>query len=88
MGRKIGNIGTIVFCMLFIGLIIIIALDLTIEAKTMIYECTDFQGNLVYCTSVFISKGSMFGITEDGTKVLLTSHKKILKEERKDIGCN
>ena len=83
-----GKIGAVVFCMLFIGLIIIIALDLTIEAETTIYECTDCQGNLVYCTHAYTSRGGMFGITEDGKHITLTSYKQIPKTERKDLGSN
>lgn len=80
-------VATIV-CVLFVGLMIFVCWDITTEAETMIYECTDFQGNLVYCTSAYTSKGGMFGTTEDGTHITITSYKKIPKTERKDIGVN
>ena len=51
-----------------------------------IYKCTDVQGNLVYCTYAYTSKGGMFGTTEDGTHITITSYKRIPKTERKDIG--
>jgi len=83
-----GKISSVVACVIFIGFIIFVCWDLTIEAEKMIYECTDFQGNLVYCTSAYTSRGGMFGTTEDGTRITLTSYKQIPKTERKDIGSN
>ena len=83
MGEKIG---IVVASILFIGLMLFTLWSIEYENKTMIYECTDFQGNLVYCTSAYTSKGGMFGTTEDGTRIALTSYKLIPKTERKDIG--
>ena len=82
------RVAVVLVCVLFIGLMVYVCWDLTIRAKTMIYECTDSQGNLVYCTSAYTSKGGMFGITEDSTHIVLTSYKQIPKTERKDIGGN
>ena len=54
----------------------------TSENQEYIYECTDYKGDLIYCKSAYTSKGGMFGITEDGTKIVITSYKSILEEER------
>ena len=83
-----GKIGIVVASIVIIGLMLFTLWTIDYENKTMIYECTDSQGNLVYCTSAYTSKGGMFGITEDGTHITLTSYKHILKTERKDIGGN
>lgn len=77
-----------IVCALFIGLMMFVCWDITHEQETMIYECTDSQGNLVYCTSAYTSRGGMFGTTEDGTHIVLTSYKRIPKTERKDLGGN
>lgn len=68
----------------FIIILLIIYVILEVPEEGYIYECTDFYGNLVYCTSAYTDRGGMFGITEDGTKIVLTSYKKISGAERKD----
>lgn len=85
MGEKL--IATII-CVLFVGLMVFVCWDITHEQETMIYECTDYQGNIVYCTSAYTSEGGIFGITEDGTHIVLTSYKQIPKSERKDMNVN
>lgn len=85
MGEKIT---AVVACVLFVGFMVFVCWDITHEQETTIYECIDFHGNLVYCTSAYTSKGGMFGTTEDGTRIVLTSYKRIPKTERKDIGGN
>ena len=52
-----------------------------IEESKYIYECSDVQGNKVYCTFVTNTKGGMFGHLEDNTKIQITSYKRIEKEE-------
>lgn len=64
---------------------ILIGMVIGLPEEGYIYECTDFYGNLVYCTSAYTDRGGMFGITEDGTRIVLTSYKQIPKTERKDI---
>ena len=83
-----GKIGAVVATILFISFIIFVCWDISNEFETTIYECTDYKGNLIYCTSAYTSKGGMFGTTEDGTHITLTSYKQIPKTERKDIGSN
>ena len=82
------KVAVVIVCVLFIGLMVYVCWDSTIQAETMIYECTDYHGNIVYCTSAYTNKGGMFGITEDGTHIALTSYKQIPKTERKDLGGN
>lgn len=67
-------------------ILLIIYAIIEVPSEGYIYECTDFQGNLVYCVHAYTSKGGMFGTTEDGTRIALTSYKRIPKTERKDIG--
>jgi hypothetical protein len=72
----------IIITFVLISLMIYVILETPKEGY--IYECTDFQGNLVYCTSAYTDRGGMFGTTEDGTRIVLTSYKKISGAERKD----
>lgn len=67
-------------------ILLIIYAIIEVPSEGYIYECTDFHGNIVYCTSAYTSKGGMFGTTEDGTRIALTSYKLIPKTERKDTG--
>lgn len=68
----------------FVMILLIIYVILEVPEEGYIYECTDFYGNLVYCTFAYTDRGGMFGTTEDGTKIVLTSYKKISGAERKD----
>ena len=52
------------------------------ENQKYIYECTDYKGDIIYCTDAYIYKGGMFGTREDGTKTTITTYRQILKEER------
>ena len=71
----------IVILLLILMLVIIpIAVTSNIENNDCIYECVDYNGNIVYCTDAYVSKAGMFGILEDGTKTTLRSYKKVLKE--------
>ena len=72
------NIITISITILIIGILMIY---LIVDCNKYIYECTDYKGYIVYCTDAYISKGGIFGYTEDGTKIQLTSYKRVLKEE-------
>ena len=69
---------------LLIILIILVFIGLLIwgitESEDYIYICTDVQGNTIYCTYAYISKGGMFGTLEDGTIITITSYKQIRKE--------
>ena len=61
----------------FVVILLIIYVILEVPEEGYIYECTDTQGNLVYCTYAYIGKGGMFGTTEDGTHITLTNYKRI-----------
>lgn len=50
------------------------------ENQKYIYECTDYKGNLIYCKNACWTKGGIFGTTEDGRTIVITSYKRILKE--------
>ena len=80
MFRKVLSVIISIIIILLINHVII-----KVPSEGYIYECTDFQGNLVYCVSAYTDKGGMFGTTEDGTHIALTSYKQIPKTERKDI---
>lgn len=74
-----------IYCisLLFIGILIISGIFVaTSENQDYIYECTDYKGDLIYCKRANWTKGGMFGTTEDGRTILITSYKRILKEER------
>lgn len=47
------------------------------------FECTDYQGNIIYCVSVSEYKNELLGTLEDGTVISITSYKRVLKEEVK-----
>lgn len=66
----------ILFILLFIVLIAGIFL-IPIDEQNYIYKCTDTQGNVIYCTNARTTKGGMFGTMEDGTKVTITSYKRV-----------
>lgn len=68
----------------FVMILLIIYVILEVPEEGYIYECTDFYGNLVYCTYAYTDRGGMFGTTEDGTRIVLTSYKRIPETERKD----
>lgn len=68
----------------FVMILLIIYVILEVLEEGYIYECTDFYGNLVYCTSAYTDRGGIFGTTEDGTRIVLTSYKRIPETERKD----
>lgn len=66
----------ILFILLFIVLIAGIFL-IPIDEQNYIYKCTDTQGNVIYCINARETKGGMFGTMEDGTKVTITSYKRV-----------
>ena len=51
------------------------------ESEMYIYECTTFSGDIVYCKYVNHNHSGIIGTTEDGTTILITSYKRISKEE-------
>lgn len=55
-----------------------------IDENKYIYECTDYKGDIIYCTYARETKGGMFGKTENGVEIQLTSYKRILKSEIKE----
>ena len=70
-----------ILMILFIVLILGLFTWYCIDDSKYIYKCTDTQGNIVYCESAEVNRGGMFGITEDGTRLVITSYKRVLKEE-------
>ena len=43
MKIRVERVAVVLVCVLFIGLMVYVCWDLTIRAKTMIYECTDWD---------------------------------------------
>lgn len=66
----------IMFILLLIILIVVL-IFIPIDEQNYIYKCTDTQGNVIYCINARTTKGGMFGIMEDGTKVTITSYKRV-----------
>ena len=71
-----------ILMILFIVLILGLFTWYCIDESKYIYKCTDTQGNIVYCVNAYTSRGGMIGTTEDGTKLTITSYKRVLKEEK------
>ncbi len=74
---------------IIIGLVLIIGIGALIffavtDNSKYIYECTDYKGDIVYCTYAQWTKGGMRGTLEDGTVITITSYKQVLKEEVED----
>lgn len=85
MADKILNVTLIVSAVILILLLIlavfIIASEIAgIVSEKYFYECTDIQGNLIYCTYAYTSKSGMYGVMEDGTYIAITSYKRLDKE--------
>lgn len=78
MERKVNIILGILLVAFIVGMLIFGVID----SSKYIYECTDTQGNTIYCTNAYIGKGGMFGIMEDGTRVTITSYKLVEREEK------
>ena len=76
MENKVNIVLGILLVVFVVGILIFGVID---DSK-YIYKCTDTQGRTIYCTSAYTSKGGMFGIMEDGTKVTITSYKQVRKE--------
>lgn len=72
-------IDKILFILFFIVLIVALIL-IPIDEQNYIYECTDMQGNTIYCVDTYRSYGGIFGTMEDGTEVTITSYKRVNKE--------
>lgn len=66
---------------IFILLLIVVLILFINNEQEYIYECTDYKGNVIYCTTAYTERGGMFGYTEDGTFITITSYKRILKGE-------
>lgn len=77
------NLGSIFLAAFTIFMFVGITIFAVKDESKYIYECTDIQGKLIYCTYAVTNKGGMFGKTEDGRKITLTSYKKINKEDMK-----
>lgn len=73
-------LGALLLLFLLIG-VIIIGFN---EDTEHIYKCTDYEGNVVYCTHAYTNRGGMFGYMKDGTRITITSYKRVLKSEVKD----
>lgn len=71
-----------ILIILFIVLILGLFTWCCIDESKYIYKCTDTQGNIVYCVNAHTYRGGMIGTTEDGTKLTITSYKRVLKEEK------
>jgi len=72
----IGIVLGILLIITIIGMIIIGTLD----NSTYYYECTNINGNTIYCERVDNTQGGLIGIIKDRTKVIITSYKKVVKE--------
>ena len=64
---------------IFIIILVVVVISIPNDTTEYIYECTDYQGNIIYCNKAYESKGGMFGIMEDGTKLVITSYKEVEK---------
>lgn len=72
----IGIVLGILLIITIIGAIVIGILD----NNTHHYECTDVNGNTIYCERVENTRGGLIGLTNDGKTIIITSYKKVLKE--------
>lgn len=78
MEDKIDIVLGILLVVFIVGMLIFGVID----SSKYIYKCKDTQGNTIYCTRAETSKGGMFGIMEDGTRVTITSYKLVEREEK------
>ena len=72
-------IGTVLFILLIITIIGMVTFGILDNTKYY-YECTDVNGNTIYCERVDNTQGGLIGIMKDRTKVIITSYKKVVKE--------
>lgn len=72
-------IGTVLFILLIITIIGMVTFRILDNTKYY-YECTDVNGNTIYCERVDNTQGGLIGIMKDRTKVIITSYKKVVKE--------
>lgn len=72
----------IILGILLVAFIVGILIFGVTDRSKHIYECTDTQGNTIYCIDAYTSKGGMFGTMEDGTRVVITSYKPVEREEK------
>ena len=67
----------IVSWILIVVMIIVIGIAFIPYVSESNYECTTINNEKVNCIKVYTSYGSIYGITEDGTKFVLSSYKEI-----------
>ncbi len=65
----------ILIILLFIVMAIMVSI-ITYDSDNYIYECTNYEQNVIYCRSVRVEKGNAWGEMEDGTNIAITSYKK------------
>ena len=63
-----------------LGILLIITIIGTLDNSTYYYECTDVNGNTIYCERVDNTQGGLIGIMKNRTKVIITSYKKVVRE--------
>jgi hypothetical protein len=81
---KTSDVCIFVILAFMIGLLIlVIVVDVLEKNPNYIYECTDYKGDLIYCRQAYVFKGGMYGETEDGITITITSYKRILKKDMK-----
>lgn len=68
--------------LIVVGILIGVVIGLPKEGY--IYECTDYEGKIIYCERAWRDKGNLLGLTEDGTTLVITSYKMISASERKE----
>lgn len=72
-------IGTILFILLIITIIGMATFGILDNTKYY-YECTDVNGNTIYCERVDNTGSGLIGLTNDGATIIITSYKRVLKE--------
>ena len=72
-------IGTVLSILLIITIIGFIVIGIWNDNKYY-YECTDVNGNTIYCERVDNTRGVLTGLTNDGKTIIITSYKRVLKE--------
>lgn len=65
----------------FVGLLFCTFSFVIIDENKYIYKCTDYKGDIVYCTRIDSYKTDLKGHMLDGTVIKITSYKRILKKE-------
>ena len=63
-----------------LGILLIMIIIGTLDNSTYYYECTDVNGNTIYCERVDNTQGGLIGIMKNRTKVIITSYKKVVRE--------